>query len=69
MTIFFLGVTDIEQGKKYYKDVLGLSLKFDFADRGKIVFNVGEQEPAVILNDFCKNPRRSTPPGARGPAR
>jgi len=53
---FFLGVTDIEQGKKYYKDVLGLTLKFDFIDKGMIAFNVGEQEPAIILKDLKSFP-------------
>lgn len=53
---FFLGVTDIEQGKKYYEDVLGLSLKFDFSDKGMIAFNVGEQEPAIILKDIKSFP-------------
>jgi catechol 2,3-dioxygenase-like lactoylglutathione lyase family enzyme len=49
---FFLGVTDIEQGKKYYKDILGLSLKFDFTDKGMIAFKVGDQEPSIILKDL-----------------
>jgi predicted enzyme related to lactoylglutathione lyase len=53
---FFLGVTDIEQAKKYYKDILGLSLKFDFADRGMIAFKVGDQEPAIILKDLKNFP-------------
>ncbi len=53
---FFLGVTDIEEGKKYYKDILGLSLKFDFSDRGMIAFKVGDQEPAIILKDLNSFP-------------
>lgn len=28
---FFLGVTDLKQAKKYYEDVLGLQVKFDFS--------------------------------------
>jgi predicted enzyme related to lactoylglutathione lyase len=53
---FFLGVTDIDKGKKYYNDILGLKLKFDFSDKGMIVFKVGDQEPAIILKDLKKFP-------------
>lgn len=49
---FFLGVTDLKQAKKYYEDVLGLQLKFDFSDRGMAAFNVGDEEPAIILKDI-----------------
>jgi predicted enzyme related to lactoylglutathione lyase len=49
---FFLGVTDLKEAKKYYADVLGLQIKFDFSDRGMAAFNVGDQEPAIILKDL-----------------
>jgi predicted enzyme related to lactoylglutathione lyase len=49
---FFIGVKDLEQAKKYYEDVLGLQLKFDFSDKGMAAFNVGDQEPAIILKDL-----------------
>lgn len=53
---FFLGVNDLKQAKKYYEDVLGLQLKFDFSDKGMAAFNVGDQEPAIILKDLNKFP-------------
>jgi predicted enzyme related to lactoylglutathione lyase len=49
---FFLGVTDLKKAKKYYEDVLGLQIKFDFSDRGMAAFNVGDEEPAIILKDL-----------------
>jgi predicted enzyme related to lactoylglutathione lyase len=49
---FFIGVKNLEQAKKYYEDVLGLQLKFDFSDKGMAAFNVGDQEPSIILKDL-----------------
>ncbi|MEA4956580.1 hypothetical protein SDC9_17136 [bioreactor metagenome] len=48
---FFLPVDNIEKAKEYYKNVLGLELKFDFSDKGMAAYNVGESEPAIILKD------------------
>ena len=48
---FFLGVTDLSQAQKYYSNVLGFELKFDFSNKGMIAFNVGHEEPAIILKD------------------
>jgi predicted enzyme related to lactoylglutathione lyase len=42
---FFLPVNDLEQAKDYYQNVLGLSLKFDFSDKGMNAFKVGNEEP------------------------
>lgn len=53
---FFLGVNDLKQAKKYYEDVLGLQLKFDFSDKGMAAFKVGDQEPAIILKDLNSFP-------------
>lgn len=53
---FFLGVDGIEEGRKFYENVLGLSLKFDFSDRGMVAFKVGNQEPAIILKDLKSFP-------------
>lgn len=48
---FLLGVTNLEEAKKYYETVLGLKLKFDFSNKGMIAFNIGNEEPAIILKD------------------
>jgi predicted enzyme related to lactoylglutathione lyase len=46
---FFLPADNLETAKEFYKDKLGLDIKFDFSDRGMIAFKVGESEPAIIL--------------------
>lgn len=51
---FFLPVDNLDEAKKYYKDILGLKVKFDFSDKGMAAFNVGEEEPAIILKDKNK---------------
>lgn len=48
---FFLGVDNLIEAKDYYESVLGLTLKFDFSSKGMIAFNVGDDEPAIILKD------------------
>ncbi len=48
---FFIGVNDLTEARKYYEDVLGLQLKFDFSDKGMMAFRVGQEEPAIILKD------------------
>ncbi len=47
---FFLPAADLEKGKEFYGESLGLRIKFDFSDRGMVAFRVGEQEPAIILS-------------------
>ena len=51
---FFLPVDDLPSAKNFYENVLGLSVKFDFSLNGMIAFNVGTQEPAIILKDKNK---------------
>lgn len=34
--------------------MLGLPIKFDFAEKGMIAFQVGDQEPALIVKDTGK---------------
>lgn len=48
---FFMGVTNMEDARKYYENILGLKLKFDFSQKGMIAFNIGNEEPAIILKD------------------
>lgn len=48
---FFLGVESLSDAREYYGNVLGLELKFDFSSKGMIAFNVGDEEPAIILKD------------------
>lgn len=48
---FFLGVNNLTEAKKFYETVLGLKLKFDFSSKGMVAFNVGDEEPAIILKD------------------
>jgi predicted enzyme related to lactoylglutathione lyase len=53
---FFLPSDDLKKGKKFYSDLLGLTVKFDFSNIGMIAFKVGENEPAIILKDTSKFP-------------
>lgn len=48
---FFMGVSNLGEAKKYYENTLGLKIKFDFSKNGMIAFNVGNEEPAIILKD------------------
>lgn len=53
---FFLPVADLEKAKDFYQKSLGLSIKFDFSDKGMAAFKIGNQEPAIILKDTNKFP-------------
>ena len=53
---FFLPSGDLKKGKEFYQDLLGLQVKFDFANMGMIAFKVGDKEPAIILKDITKFP-------------
>jgi predicted enzyme related to lactoylglutathione lyase len=53
---FFLPAENLEESKKFYSEILGLKLKFDFSTQGMIAFNVGNEEPAIILKDKNKFP-------------
>ena len=48
---FFLPADDMEVAEKYYSEILGLSIKFKFENIGMTAFNVGKEEPAIILKD------------------
>ncbi|OZI07125.1 lactoylglutathione lyase [Siphonobacter sp. BAB-5385] len=47
---FFLPADNLEEAKDFYKNKLGLEMKFDFSDKGMTAFKVGDNEPAIILN-------------------
>ena len=51
---FFIPVESIEKGKDFYQNKLELKIKFDFPDIGMTAFNVGDEEPAIILKDTNK---------------
>ena len=51
---FFLPVGNLSDAKEFYSSTLGLDLKFDFSSSGMIAFNVGNEEPALILKDTSK---------------
>ena len=53
---FFFPSEDLEVSKKFYSEVLGLPVKFDFSPMGMVAFRVGEEEPAIILKDKNKFP-------------
>ena len=40
--------------KRYYEEILGLKKKFDFSDKGMVAYNIGNEEPAIILKDKNK---------------
>lgn len=51
---YFLPVDNMEEARKYYSDILGLSVKFDFPDKGMLAYRIGDEEPAIILKDKSK---------------
>lgn len=53
---FFYPTDNMEESKKFYTEILGLSVKFDFSQQGMMAFNVGNEEPAIILKDKRKFP-------------
>ena len=53
---FFLPIDNMESAKAFYGEMLGLQLKFDFSNIGMTAFNVGSEEPAIILKDRSKFP-------------
>ena len=48
---YFLPVDNMEEAKRYYEEILGLKKKFDFSDKGMVAYNIGNEEPAIILKD------------------
>ena len=53
---FFLPTDNVDAAKEFYGSVLGLPTTFDFSDAGMVAFKVGEQEPAIIVQDIAKIP-------------
>lgn len=51
---YFLPVDNMEEAKRFYSDKLGLSVKFDFPDKGMLAYRIGDEEPAIILKDKNK---------------
>ena len=54
---FFLPVENMEESKKFYTEILGLPLKFDFSNMGMIAYKINNEEPAIILKDKSKFPQ------------
>ncbi|MDR0956124.1 MAG: VOC family protein [Candidatus Nomurabacteria bacterium] len=50
----FLPADDLAASSEFYQKVLGLPVKFNFADAGMTAFNIGDSEPAIILKDRAK---------------
>ncbi len=48
---FFLPADNLEKGREFYQNVLGLPIKFDFSSYGLLAFRVGDEEPAIILRN------------------
>lgn len=53
---FFLPADKYDETKYFYSEVLQLKKKFEFPEAGMIAFNVGGEEPAIILKDKSKHP-------------
>ena len=52
---YFLPVDNMEEAKRYYEEILGLKKKFDFSDKGMVAYNIGNEEPAIILKEEMLN--------------
>ncbi len=53
---FFLPSDNMEESMAFYANILDLPLKFDFSPMGMVAYNVGSEEPAIILKDKSKFP-------------
>ncbi len=53
---FLLPVDDMAKARQFYQGVLGLEVKFDFSDMGMVAYQVGAEEPAIILQDASRFP-------------
>lgn len=47
---FFLPADNLDTAKEFYKNKLGMDIKFDFANKGMTAFKVGNNESAIILS-------------------
>lgn len=54
---YFLPMDDLEKSAIFYKK-LGLKEKFNFSEKGMIVFSLGDEELAIILKDIKKFPNQ-----------
>ena len=52
----FFPANDFEATKRFYADVLGLAVKFDFSSMGMVAYRIGDDEPALILKDTARFP-------------
>jgi predicted enzyme related to lactoylglutathione lyase len=48
---FLLPADDLAKGREYYEKVLGFPVKFDFSAQGFLAFQIGDEEPAIILRN------------------
>ena len=46
---FFLPANDLTRGREFCEKILGLPVKFEFSAQGMLAFQVGDEEPAIIL--------------------
>ena len=53
---YFFPANDFEAIKRFYADVLGLAVKFDFSSMGMVAYRIGDDEPALILKDTSRFP-------------
>ncbi len=51
---FFLPSDNMEESMAFYANILDLPLKFDFSPMGMVAYNVGSEEPAIILKDTSR---------------
>ena len=53
---FFFPAENLAESRRFYQEVLGLPVKFDFSEQGMLAFRVGAEEAAIILKDRQKFP-------------
>ena len=53
---FFFPAENLAESRRFYQEVLGLPVKFDFSEQGMLAFRVGDEEAAIILKDRQKFP-------------
>ena len=53
---FFFPAENLAESRRFYQEVLGLPVKFDFSEHGMLAFRVGDEEAAIILKDRQKFP-------------
>lgn len=54
---FLLPVDDMAQARAFYQGLLGMEVKFDFSALGMLAYKVGQEEPAIILQEKSKFPQ------------